>query len=103
MADTEAADGYNPGPSSVSGGKNNQADGTWGSVSGGENNKANAPGASVSGGEDDAAGDGELGKGHSVASVSGGYKNTAEGADSSILGGKEITLNTEFVLWPEAP
>jgi hypothetical protein len=97
-AGTESAEGYNPGPSSVSGGRHNLADGTWASVSGGVNNAADGPGASVSGGENNMAGGFNpgccaLGMGPRAPSVSGGYKNIAQGAYSSILGGKEDFVN----------
>jgi len=110
-AGTESPEGYNPGPSSVSGGKDNKAFGTWASVTGGEYNSAASPGASVSGGEynqaggEDKGGPGgccQDGMGAAGASVSGGYKNHAYGQFSSILGGKEelIEVESEFAHFP---
>jgi len=109
-AGTESAEGYNPGPSSVSGGRDNAAFGTWASVSGGEDNHALNPGASVSGGENNFAGGERLvndeccvnGGGRAAPSISGGYKNHAYGQFSSILGGKEklIEVEDEFAHFP---
>ncbi|MCF6300676.1 MAG: hypothetical protein L3J52_06120 [Proteobacteria bacterium] len=75
--------------SSVSGGQNNSAAGTYSSVSGGWSNGADGNSSSVSGGQNNSAGG-------TYSSVSGGWSNGADGNSSSISGGQNNSADGTY-------
>ena len=79
----------------VTGGRDNRAEGDYASVSGGENNVASGRSASVAGGGDDNSNDKNVASGD-YSFAGGGKGNTASGIHSTVLAGADNTASGEL-------